>query len=122
MSLDSAQIAAVARWLKEAGHAVALTGAGISTESGIPDFRSPGGFWSKNKPIYFDDFVSSAEARYEYWQQKAAGHGEFADAQPNAGHRVLARWEQEGLIHGVITHNVDGLHQDAGSGHVLELH
>jgi NAD-dependent deacetylase len=99
-----------------------LTGAGISTESGIPDFRSPGGVWSKYRTVYFDEFLASADGRTEYWRQKAEAHREFADAEPNAGHRVLAGWEAAGRIRGVITQNIDGLHQMAGSREVLELH
>jgi NAD-dependent deacetylase len=94
----------------------------MSTESGIPDFRSPGGIWTKYRTVYFDEFMASAEARHEYWRQKCEGHRDFADAQPNAGHRAVARWEQEGLLRGVITQNIDGLHQLAGSREVLELH
>jgi len=111
-----------AAWLREAGSAVAFTGAGISTESGIPDFRSPGGVWSKTQPVLYDDFLASAEARREYWRQKCESHGDFAAAEPNAGHRVLARWEESGLLWGVITQNIDGLHQEAGNRNVLELH
>jgi NAD-dependent deacetylase len=99
-----------------------LTGAGISTESGIPDFRSPGGVWSKYRTVYFDEFLASADGRFEYWRQKCEMHREFAAAQPNAGHRVLAEWEAAGRIRGVITQNIDGLHQLAGSSRVLELH
>ena len=110
----------VAAWLREAGSAVAFTGAGISTESGIPDFRSPGGVWSKTQPVLYDDFLASAEARREYWRQKCEAHGDFAAAGPNTGHRVLAGWEQSGLLWGVITQNIDGLHQEAGSRNVLE--
>ena len=112
----------VAQWLCEAGSAVAFTGAGISTESGIPDFRSPGGVWSKSQPVMYDDFLRSAEARREYWRQKCESHADFSAARPNAGHGALARWEEAGLLWGVITQNIDGLHQDAGSRNVLELH
>jgi NAD-dependent deacetylase len=112
----------VATWLAAARSAVVLTGAGISTESGIPDFRSPGGVWSKYRTVYFDEFLESADARYEYWRQKSEMHGEFAAAEPNLGHRVLADWEAAGRIRGVITQNIDGLHQLAGSQRVLELH
>jgi NAD-dependent deacetylase len=94
----------------------------MSTESGIPDFRSPGGIWSKYRTVYFDEFMASAEARHEYWRQKCEGHRDFADAEPNEGHRVVARWENQGRIRGVITQNIDGLHQLAGSRRVLELH
>ncbi|MCI0332474.1 MAG: Sir2 family NAD-dependent protein deacetylase [Planctomycetes bacterium] len=112
----------VAQWLASSRSAVVLTGAGISTESGIPDFRSPGGVWSKYRTVYFDEFLASADGRYEYWRQKCEMHREFGPAQPNEGHQVLARWEAAGRIRGVITQNIDGLHQMAGSRRVLELH
>jgi NAD-dependent deacetylase len=112
----------VARWLAESRSAVAFTGAGISTESGIPDFRSPTGIWARSQPVYFDDFMASAEARYEYWRQKSAAHRDFADSQPNAGHRILAKWQNAGRLRAVITQNIDGLHQIAGSQNVFELH
>lgn len=115
-------ITSIASWLRDARKAVVFTGAGISTESGIPDFRSPGGVWSRNKPVYYDQFLASAEARHEYWRQKAEASGDFEQAQPNAGHLTLARWEQQGRIAAVITQNIDGLHQEAGSRRVLELH
>jgi NAD-dependent deacetylase len=112
----------IADWLRDAKSAVVFTGAGISTESGIPDFRSPGGVWATSQPVYFDDFVASSEARYEYWRQKSISHRDFADSTPNAGHLVLARWQKAGLLDGVITQNIDGLHQDAGNWDVIELH
>lgn len=112
----------IVEWLAASSHCVAFTGAGISTESGIPDFRSPGGVWEKNQPVYFDDFLRSAEARYEYWRQKAASNADFTEAKPNRGHEVLATWETVGKLRGVITQNIDGLHQEAGSERVLELH
>ncbi|MEQ8766056.1 MAG: NAD-dependent deacylase [Planctomycetota bacterium] len=112
----------VADWLRQAERAVVFTGAGMSTESGIPDFRSPGGVWAKNDPVYFDDFVRSQDARNEYWRQKSEAHREFHIARPNPAHQAVARWEQIGRIRGVITQNIDGLHQEAGSKHVLELH
>ncbi|MFP6618993.1 MAG: Sir2 family NAD-dependent protein deacetylase [Pirellulaceae bacterium] len=112
----------VAQWLCSSGHVVAFTGAGISTESGIPDFRSPGGIWATSTPVYFDDFVASSESRCEYWRQKAAAHRDFAGSQPNVGHVVLAGWEKRGLLQGVVTQNIDGLHQLAGSSQVIELH
>lgn len=109
-------------WLAESQSTVAFTGAGISTESGIPDFRSPGGVWAKNDPVYYDDFMASADSRYEYWRQKAEAHRDFADASPNITHETLAAWENRGWLRGVITQNIDGLHHDAGSQSVLELH
>jgi NAD-dependent deacetylase len=120
MERSASQI--VAAWLNEADLSVAFTGAGISTESGIPDFRSPGGVWAKYQPVYFDAFLAGDEARHEYWRQKAEAHRDFADARPNAGHEMLARWEAAGRLAAVITQNIDGLHQMAGSRKVLELH
>ena len=122
MTSTDEPIAEVAHWLASSRSAVVLTGAGISTESGIPDFRSPGGVWSKYRTVFFDEFMSSEDGRYEYWRQKCEMHREFGPAQPNAGHQVLARWEAAGRIRGVITQNIDGLHQMAGSQRVLELH
>jgi NAD-dependent protein deacetylase/lipoamidase len=118
----SSTIERVAGWLSQARRAVVFTGAGMSTESGIPDFRSPGGVWSKNQPVYYDEFLRSAKARFEYWRQKAEAADDFLRAEPNVGHHTIARWEQTGRIAGVITQNIDGLHQQAGSGKVLELH
>jgi NAD-dependent deacetylase len=112
----------VAQWLVEAHSAVVFTGAGISTESGIPDFRSPGGVWARNRPVYYDEFLASAQARFEYWRQKSEAAGDFQRAEPNVGHRTLAQWERAGRLVGVITQNIDGLHQQAGSQQVLELH
>ena len=122
MTNDADPIANISDWLASSRSAVVLTGAGISTESGIPDFRSPGGVWSKYRTVYFDEFLASADGRHEYWRQKCEMHADFAAAQPNAGHQVLARWEAAGLVRSVITQNIDGLHQLAGSRCVLELH
>ncbi len=112
----------IAQWVAAAKSLVVFTGAGISTESGIPDFRSPGGVWATSQPVYFDEFLASAEARYEYWRQKSVSHRDFSQSKPNAGHRVLARWESVGLLKAVITQNIDGLHQEAGNQRVFELH
>ena len=112
----------VVSWLASNSSAVIFTGAGISTESGIPDFRSPGGVWAKYKPVYYQEFVSSQEARHEYWRQKCEAHQEFADAQPNIGHQVVASWEKRRFLRGVVTQNIDGLHQLAGSENVVEIH
>jgi len=100
------------------------TGAGISTESGIPDFRSPGGIWSRMQPIYFQDFMASEEMRRESWRRKIASDGTFAAAQPNRGHRAIAELHRRGLCSSVITQNVDGLHQASGvpGDRVIELH
>jgi NAD-dependent deacetylase len=103
---------------------VAFTGAGISTESGIPDFRSPGGIWTKYQPIYFDDFMSSEEMRRESWRRKFATDETMLKAEPNAGHRALAKLVEQGRMSAVITQNVDGLHQRSGipDSRVIELH
>jgi NAD-dependent deacetylase len=103
---------------------VAFTGAGISTESGIPDFRSPGGIWTKYQPIYFDDFMSSEEMRRESWRRKFATDETMLKAEPNAGHRALARLVEQGRMSAIITQNVDGLHQRSGvpDSRVVELH
>jgi NAD-dependent deacetylase len=103
---------------------VAFTGAGISTESGIPDFRSPGGIWTRYKPIEFSDFLASAEARRESWRRKFATHETLQKATPNAGHRALARLVEQGKMPAVITQNIDGLHQASGvpDDKVVELH
>lgn len=113
---------AVARLLSEARCAVAFTGAGISTESGIPDFRSPGGIWSRYRQIMYDEFMRDASARLEYWRQRCAPEMDMSAAQPNTAHLVLARWEEAGLLQAVVTQNIDGLHQLAGSRCVVELH
>jgi len=120
--MDRALISKVAERLAEARRAVAFTGAGMSTESGISDFRSPGGVWSRYQPVYYDEFLASDEARVRYWRAKKEMYPEFASARPNMGHQVLAKLEQADRIVGVITQNIDGLHHDAGSKRVLELH
>lgn len=112
----------IARYLSDSRAGVAFTGAGISTESGIPDFRSPGGIWSRYQPVMFQDFLASAQARRQYWLMKKEGYRELQGAKPNAGHRALACLESSGKLQAVITQNIDGLHQDAGSRRVLELH
>ena len=103
---------------------VAFTGAGISTESGIPDFRSPGGIWTKYQPIYFDDFMSSEEMRREAWRRKFATDETMQKAEPNAGHRALAKLVERGKMTAIITQNVDGLHQRSGvpESRIIELH
>jgi len=122
LTLDDASLQRLGELVAAASRGVAFTGAGISTESGIPDFRSPGGIWSKNRTIYFDEFVASREARVEYWKQRLQLYAEFVDAQPNAGHDALVRLEQNGTIRAIITQNIDGLHQIAGNKRVIELH
>jgi NAD-dependent SIR2 family protein deacetylase len=101
---------------------VALTGAGISTESGIPDYRRPDGTRRNPDPMHHSTFVESPEARRRYWARSAVGWPRFRAARPNDGHRALARLEEAGLTSGVITQNVDRLHQQAGSRRVVDLH
>jgi NAD-dependent deacetylase len=103
---------------------VGFTGAGISTESGIPDFRSPNGVWAKYRTVYFDEFMSSREGRIEYWRQKVENWPYIRDAQPNAGHQTFAALERDGRLRALVTQNIDGLHQRAGCSRemVIELH
>jgi NAD-dependent deacetylase len=110
--------------LDRAGSIVAFTGAGISTESGVPDFRSAGSPWMVNKPIPFQAFVKSREARAEAWRRKFAMDDHYAGATPNAGHRALARLVGQGRAPAIITQNIDGLHQASGvpDDRVIELH
>jgi NAD-dependent deacetylase len=104
--------------------AVVFTGAGISTESGIPDFRSPGGIWTRMAPIDFDNFLASEEARRETWRRRFALEEIFRTAMPNRGHRAVAELVCRGKAAAVITQNIDGLHQAAGiaGDRVIELH
>lgn len=103
---------------------VPFTGAGISTECGIPDFRSPGGIWTRNRPIPFDEFVASQQARDESWRRRFAMEEVFAAAKPGRGHRALASLHRAGKIPAVITQNIDNLHQASGfaADRVIELH
>lgn len=101
---------------------VALTGAGISTESGIPDYRGPQGTWAKHTPIYYADYVRNAAVRRRYWARSLNGYSRFRDAHPNAGHIALAEMEKQGHLHFLITQNVDRLHAKAGSKRLIELH
>jgi NAD-dependent SIR2 family protein deacetylase len=99
-----------------------LTGAGISTESGIPDYRSPEGVSTKHTPIYYADFVRNPAVRRRYWARSLNGFPRFRDALPNAGHMALSTMEREGRLHYIVTQNVDRLHSKAGSSRVIELH
>jgi NAD-dependent deacetylase len=112
------------RMIENAARIVAFTGAGISTESGIPDFRSPGGIWTRYRPIEFADFLASDEMRRESWRRKFATDATMRAATPNAGHRALARLVEQGKMLAVITQNIDGLHQVSGipDEKVIELH
>jgi len=114
----------LANHLKAAARIVVFTGAGISTESGIPDFRSPGGVWSKMKPIYFQEFVGSEAKRREAWTRVFSGAAGWVGKAPNAGHYAVARLIASGRATSVITQNVDNLHQASGvpESQVIELH
>lgn len=105
-----------------AGGVLVLSGAGISTESGIPDYRGEGGSLSRHTPMTYQDFTAGAHARRRYWARSHLGWKTFRRARPNAGHRAVAAFGRGGLLSGVITQNVDGLHQAAGSEDVVELH
>ncbi|MGA2894136.1 MAG: Sir2 family NAD-dependent protein deacetylase [Xanthobacteraceae bacterium] len=121
--LDSA-IARLMELVHEARAMVPFTGAGISTECGIPDFRSPGGLWTKNQPIPFGEFLASQEARNESWRRRFAMEDQFGGARPGRGHRALASLYRAGKVPAVITQNIDNLHQASGiePEHIVELH
>jgi len=110
--------------LAGSSRAVVFTGAGVSTESGIPDFRSPGGIWSRMAPIDYQDFVRSAEVRREAWQRKFEMDDTMRGAQPNIGHAAIASMVERDVVRAVITQNIDGLHQASGvpADKVIELH
>jgi len=121
--LDSG-VARLRDMVDDASVIVPFTGAGISTECGIPDFRSPGGIWTKNRPIPFDEFLASQEARNESWRRRFAMAEQFAEARPGRGHRALASLYRAGKVPAVVTQNIDNLHQASGipPEHVVELH
>ncbi|MBW0000169.1 MAG: Sir2 family NAD-dependent protein deacetylase [Verrucomicrobia bacterium] len=110
--------------LKSARQILIFTGAGISTSSGIPDFRGPQGVWTRRKPVYYDEFMSSEAARIEHWDYKLEGWELFRSAQPNAVHHAIVELEKAGKLLVVLTQNIDGLHSDAGTspGRLVELH
>jgi NAD-dependent deacetylase len=103
---------------------VVFTGAGISTESGIPDFRSPGGIWTRYRPVTFQEYVSSEAARLEAWKRRLESHRAHRDAKPNVGHYFVQSLNQRGSLIGIITQNVDGLHSLSGvpDEKIVELH
>ena len=117
-------IARLKKLIHNCQRAVVFTGAGVSTESGIPDFRSPGGIWSKHTPIDFKDFVASADARRDAWRLKFMFAKDMKNAKPNRGHRAIASLVAKGLVSHVVTQNVDGLHQVSGVpvDQMIELH
>ena len=118
------KIEALKNLLDASGQLVVFTGAGISTESGIPDFRSPQGIWSKMQPIQFQDFLASEEMRRESWRRKTIIDRDIDRASPNRGHRAVSALVASGKCHTVITQNIDGLHQASGipEENIVELH
>jgi len=110
--------------LKNSGSIVFFTGAGISTESGVPDFRSPGGVWTKYQPVLFQDFLASESARVQHWQLKKATYELFKTVKPNLAHYAICEFEKRGQLLGLITQNIDGLHKIAGTSDdkLVELH
>ena len=110
--------------MREGGESVVFTGAGISTESGIPDFRSPGGIWTRYRPITFQEYVSSEAARIEAWKRRLDGWEQYKNAKPNIGHHFIKALDARGKLIGLITQNVDGLHSAAGLADekIVELH
>src|SRR6202048_1696643 len=121
--IETAVVALRAR-LQAAKVVLPFTGAGISTECGIPDFRSPGGLWTRNRPIPFDEFIASPDARGEAWRRRFAMEPTFAAAKPGRGHRALASLYKAGKVPAIVTQNIDNLHQVSGfaADHVVELH
>ena len=117
-------VARLAQMIGAARRLVPFTGAGISTESGVPDFRSPGGLWTKYRPIPFQDFLADSQARRETWRRRFDLQDAFGAAKPNIAHKAVAAWIAEGRAPAVITQNVDNLHQDAGvpADKVIEVH
>ena len=118
------QVAALAAVLRESRRAVIFTGAGMSTESGIPDFRSPGGIWTRMQPIAFQDYLSDARARQLSWQRRLEMEETWKTVAPNDGHRAVAELVARGKASHVITQNIDGLHQQSGmpADTLIELH
>jgi NAD-dependent protein deacetylase/lipoamidase len=110
--------------MKHAQRIVALTGAGISTESGIPDFRSPGSIWQQLPPVSYQDFINKSEARQQYWQTRRNLSAQVLSARPNPAHVALVDLERKKRLLGIVTQNFDGLHHDAGNNpeHIVEMH
>lgn len=120
----SPNLDALIRLGRERSRIVAFTGAGISTDSGIPDYRGRGGVWEQRKPPTIGDFLENRETRRTYWERRKVDYPTLASREPNAGHDALARLERAGRLQSVITQNIDGLHQKAGNlpERVIELH
>jgi NAD-dependent deacetylase len=117
-------LATLAHRIRNSTAVVFFTGAGISTESGVPDFRSPGGVWTKYQPVLFEDFLASETARVQHWRLKKATYELFKTVEPNIGHYAICDFERRGQLLGLITQNIDGLHKIAGVSEdkLIELH
>jgi NAD-dependent deacetylase len=119
-----AHIEELAGLVQRARRAVVFSGAGLSTESGIPDFRSPGGYWTRYKPVHFDEFIASEDKRLEAWRNFLVIRQTIAEARPSSGHRAVARLVELGHVASVITQNIDGLHEESGVPRdlIIEVH
>jgi NAD-dependent deacetylase len=119
-----AEIQKLTEYLKTSERILIFTGAGISTGSGIPDFRGPEGVWKRRQPVYYHDFMRSEAARIEHWDYKLEGWPAFRDAKPNATHDAIVQLERAGKVQAVVTQNIDGLHSRAGTSpdKLVELH
>lgn len=115
-------LAALTAFVEQHPRLFVLTGAGTSTDSGIPDYRDANGDWKRQEPIRYQEFVRSERSRRRYWARSLLGWPQFASARPNLAHRALAQLEQAGFVQQIVTQNVDGLHQQAGSRQVIDLH
>ncbi|HET8553204.1 MAG TPA: NAD-dependent protein deacetylase [Rhodanobacteraceae bacterium] len=115
-------VAHLVDWLRACSRVAVITGAGVSTASGIPDYRDADGQWKRAQPVTLQQFVGDAAVRQRYWARSFAGWPHFSRARPNAAHVALAELERRGRVHGVVTQNVDRLHQRAGSRQVVDLH
>lgn len=118
------KIKQTAKLIKKSKKILFFTGAGISTGSGIPDYRGPKGIWKIREPVYYHEFLSSDEKKIEYWEYKADSYYYFKNAKPNEGHLAIVEFEKKGILEGVVTQNIDGLHIKAGNSpkKVVELH
>jgi len=120
--LPATELEALVAFVRRSRRLVVLSGAGCSTESGIPDYRDRGGAWKRAQPMTYQEFIGTHEARQRYWARSAIGWRQFRGVLPNRAHHVLARLERSGRLRCLITQNVDGLHQRAGSLEVIDLH
>ncbi len=119
---EAEALSQLANMLAASRRCVVLTGAGVSTESGIPDYRDHNGAWKRTPPMQYQEFIGSHAARQRYWARALIGWRQFRGVEPNRAHHALATLEHAGIVHTLITQNVDGLHQRAGSHQVIDLH